>query len=228
MSERLLLLPESKSPVLASLWQGPYPRLRLLLVAIGLLVVLVGAADALSRFAEVTLGDDAARQIFAPAVVSGANAPAASSSAAFVPARIAVPSVGITAEVVGVGNKSDGSMDAPKNFSEVGWYTLGAKPGASGNAVFAGHVNNALMKAGVFAHLKEVSVGDYVSVSDASGKTLLYRVHDIEQYPADEAPVASIFSMTGPSQLVLYTCDGEWDSAARSFDKRLVVFAKQV
>ena len=59
-----------------------------------------------------------------------------------------------------------------------------------------------------------------------NGHTLVYKVTAIDQYPADEAPAASIFAKTGPSQLILITCDGEWVPAQKSFDKRLVITAK--
>ncbi len=228
MSEKLLLLPDSKSIVWVHLMRGPYPYLRLGLVVVGLLVVLVGAADVMSRIANATFGDNSARQIFAPAVVLVEQNTEASSTVAFVPVRLKIPSLGVDASVEEVGNKADGSMDTPKSFSKVAWYKLGSKPGEQGNAVFAGHVNNALMTSGVFAHLKEISVGDYVSVADISGKIILYRVTDVEQYRVDEAPASSIFTTTGTPQLVLITCDGEWSPSAKSFDKRLVVFAKQI
>jgi LPXTG-site transpeptidase (sortase) family protein len=105
---------------------------------------------------------------------------------------------------------------------------LGSKPGQAGNAVIAGHVNNALTMAGVFQHLGDVHVGDTIAVSDASGKTLNYVVTETDQYTTDNAPMAAIFSISGPSQIVLITCDGAWDAAAKSYNKRLVVYAKLV
>jgi len=116
-------------------------------------------------------------------------------------------------------------MATPTDFADVGWYALGGRPGGIGNAVFAGHVNNALTKEGVFGHLSQVHVGDYVTVSDKDGHTIVYKVTAIDQYPADEAPAASIFASTGPSQLVLITCDGDWVPAEKTFDKRLVITA---
>ena len=97
-----------------------------------------------------------------------------------------------------------------------------------GNVVFAGHVNNALTKSGVFGHLSQVHLGDYITVSDASGKALMYKVKAVDEYPADQAPADSIFSSTGPSQLILITCDGDWVSSQKSFDKRLVITATPV
>jgi len=116
-------------------------------------------------------------------------------------------------------------MATPTDFADVAWYAPGGRPGGTGNAVFAGHVNNALTTAGVFAHLKQVNLGDYVTVSDKDGYTIVYKITAIDQYPADEAPAASIFATEGPSQLVLITCDGDWVPTEKTFDKRLVITA---
>lgn len=227
MQERLLLL----SPASAeSRWAL---ALRCVALAAGIFVVLVGLADVTSRVAHAALGDDALFDAFAPAAAikpSAAIVPAvsASSTGAFVPALLKVPSLGISAKVEEVGRKADGSMGTPADFMDVGWWGEGSKPGAAGSAVFDGHVNNALTKAGVFEHLSQVHKGDYVTVSDASGRTLVYEVSEVSLYGADQAPLADIFSKTGPSQLVLITCDGEWVQDERSFDKRLVVVARPV
>lgn len=203
-------------------------------IGVGVLMVLVGAADVASRVADSTLGPDAGAQLFAPTgaigdptILNAAHGADASTTAAleFAPARLKVPAVGIDAKVEAVGTRADGTMATPGNFTDTAWYKDGGTPGGQGNAVFAGHVNNALTTAGVFGHLNQVHLGDFVTVADKDGHTLVYRVTAIDQYPADEAPAASIFAATGPSQLILITCDGEWVPAQKTFDKRLVITA---
>ena len=209
--------------------------LRLAAMIIGIFVVLWGAADITSRLAHLALGQSAGATIFGPAAAqdpSVLNALKgdlkAATTSALTPSVLKIPSIGVSAQVEQVGTKADGSMATPGNFDDVGWYSLGQKPGASGNAVFAGHVNNGLTKAGVFAHLDQVHLGDYVTVADASGKTLVYKVTAIDLYPADEAPVTSVFNTEGPSQVVLITCDGEWIQSEKTFNKRLVITASAV
>jgi LPXTG-site transpeptidase (sortase) family protein len=230
MSEKHLLLSSAKSGVLVKKNRGE--RIFLYLFAcIGAVVILVGAADAVSRLSRGIDGS-VLRTAFAPAVML---LNATSSDAFFgtphatttplVPVTLSVPSIGVTANVEKVGKKTDGSMATPTKFEDVAWYSLGSKPGEAGNAVIAGHVNNALTKSGVFEHLASVKLGDSVSVNDGSGHVLSYKVTDIEEYPADTAPAASIFATTGPSQLVLITCDGDWVSQDKTFSNRLVVFA---
>ncbi len=116
-------------------------------------------------------------------------------------------------------------MATPSNFDNVAWYSLGAKPGGQGSVVFAGHVNNALFKSGVFEHLAQINKGAYITVEDSTGKSLVYRVSSVEEYQPD-APTDALFVTTGPSRLVLITCDGTWVPSAHSYDKRLVVIAQ--
>jgi LPXTG-site transpeptidase (sortase) family protein len=119
-------------------------------------------------------------------------------------------------------------MAIPSGFSTTGWYKFGARPGEAGNAVIAGHVNNGVGLSGVFARLGELSIGARISVADVSGRTLNYVVIQKARYDTRNAPLEEIFTIQGPSQLVLITCEGDWDPVSRSYDKRLVVVARLV
>lgn len=189
-------------------------------MSVGILVVLVGLADVSTRASHAFFGADAARVSFGPALEA-----LPSIKQPIIPARLDIPSIGVHASVEQVGQKPNGAMGTPKDFANVGWYSLGVKPGEAGNAVIDGHVNNALTKPGVFEHLGDLKAGDYVTVSDAQSKTLIYKVTQIERYDTQNAPLETVFARTGPSQLVLITCDGDWVEKEKSFDKRLVVYA---
>lgn len=193
-------------------------------MVVGTLVVLIGAANVVTRAAHAVLGNDAAQQIFAPAAASADTV--STSSGAMVPVRLKIPAIGVNALVEQVAQKDDGTMGTPTKFGDVAWYAPGAKPGAgAGSAVFAGHVDNALTTAGVFEHLSALKPGDYVTVEDANNKSVVYRVTSSQSYPANQAPLAQIFATSGPAQLVLITCTGTWVTSERQFDQRLVVTA---
>lgn len=221
-------------------------RWRVIIVALLLVPVLIGLVDILSRFATFWYTARAAPQLevveeilaIAPTAeireLQAATSSKESGSASqtqtqatfgIVPVQIQIPSIGVDAHVQKVGINAAGAMQAPSNFTDVGWYQAGSKPGEPGSAVFSGHVNNALTKAGVFEHLAQIRAGDTVTVSDTTDRTRVFRVQSIKIYPADSAPVAEIFSRAGPSQLVLITCDGVWDAVKRQFSDRLVVYA---
>jgi len=236
MSEKLLLSSPAKGSVYLS--KAPGRSWRIAATVFGLFVLLYGAADISTRVAHATFGDNASLFAFAPAiellnhpVTAATSTPArvaTLSTGALIPAKLIIPSIGVNANVEQVGRKDDGSMDTPKTFGDVAWYSLGSKPGAAGNAVIDGHVNNALTTAGVFQHLSQIALGDKIQVTDASGSVVSFEVTNIEEYPVNTAPAGSIFATSGPSQLVLITCDGVWVPSEKSFDKRLVVFASKV
>ena len=117
-------------------------------------------------------------------------------------------------------------MDTPQALANVAWYAPGQKPGEKGNAVFAGHVNNALGTAGVFKELSALQKGDEVQVVGESGATLTYIVESSNEYFLDRAPLEQIFANEGSSGIALITCEGSWDPSARTYDKRLVVVAR--
>jgi LPXTG-site transpeptidase (sortase) family protein len=224
MSEKPLLLHSAKMGVVFE-ESKTHPYVAWLLTAAGIFVVLVGLTNVVVRFsAQLHAQDDIVQTAFAP-LGSLSLQQTVASTTPLTPARLSIPSIGVRADVEQVGKKPDGSMATPSSFETVGWYKLGARPGQEGNAVIAGHVNNALTKAGVFEHLSDVVVGDTISVSDTSGRTLTYVVTQTAQYKTDEAPT-DIFTATGPTQLVLITCDGQWDADAHSYDKRFVVYAE--
>jgi len=234
MSEKPLLLSSAKTGVIVDN-QQPSHWWRKIALALGVLAVLVGAADVMARISKDAFGNNAAFISFAPAaaivdpsLLSPATPAATSSVSALVPTRLQIPSLGVDAKVESVGKKADGSMGTPSTWQNTAWYDLGSKPGEPGNAVIDGHVNNALTTAGVFEHLSQISLGDSITVSDAQGHLLTYQVSDIEEYPVNGAPTGAIFATTGPSQLVLVTCDGNWDASLHQFDKRLVVVARLV
>jgi LPXTG-site transpeptidase (sortase) family protein len=208
---------------------------RLVAGAVGLFVLLYGAADLSSRVASATLGSNAPRIAFGPLVllqatpkptVATTTQSSHASTTPFVPVRLVVASLGIDAAVEQVGKKDDGSIGAPQKFGNVGWYALGPKPGESGNTILDGHVNNGLTTSGVFKHLSQIALGDMVEIRGASS-TLVYKVVEVKQYDAT-ASAAEVFDTTGPSRLVLITCDGEWVPASKTFSKRFVVFARLI
>lgn len=199
--------------------------MRCVLAILGVFVVMYGAFDIFHKIK------------VEPMVITASDVTVAASSTAvtfvaeaapIVPARLAIPSIGINVEVEKVGDTKSGAMATPKTFANVGWYQKGSMPGQPGNAVFDGHVNNALTRAGVFEHLSDLSVGDRIVVLDQTGGTLTFAVTDLVDYTNDTAPLQTIFTAEGPSGLVLITCAGEWDPRAHSYDKRLVVYARLV
>jgi len=208
------------------------PWWRRIALLVGVVAIFVGASDVFTRAATYVSTADISFSAFAPGAlivdpglwsrVQGTT------SVAIIPATIRIPAINVEAAVEHVGKKADGSMDTPKALANVAWYAPGVKPGEEGNAVFAGHVNNALGLPGVFKELSKIKKGDTVEVEGEGGERLTYAVEEINEYLLLNAPLAEIFANSGPYSLVLVTCQGSWDSSARTYDKRLVVVARLV
>jgi LPXTG-site transpeptidase (sortase) family protein len=138
-------------------------------------------------------------------------------------ARLDLPSLNVSAPVVSLGVLDGGLMESPRTPTDVGWYSFSARPGTTGNAVFAGHVDYANYGPAVFYHLRDLKSGDLIRVALEDGTTIAYQVTSTQIYEADSAPVQEIVGPTPNQTITLITCTGVFDRNALDYDKRLVV-----
>jgi sortase (surface protein transpeptidase) len=157
-----------------------------------------------------------------------AEAPARPASAAGLPVRLKIPSVGIDAAVENVGLTEDGAMESPQDYFDVGWYQLGYRPGQVGNAVMAGHIDSAKFGAAVFYPIRSLKPGALVYVIDEEGFEIAFRVMGVTVYPDSDAPISDIFGPADTANLNLITCVGTFDRSAGQYDQRLVVYTTLV
>lgn len=144
-------------------------------------------------------------------------------SIAFEPTDIRIPKIDVAAKIVPVGTTSDGAMEAPQRYSEIGWWSPGARPGDLGRSVLAGHVDSP-WGAAVFVNLDELEPGDEIIVGNGLAE-LRFIVRGAAVYRADAAPVEQIFGRSSERELVLITCGGWFDRSTASYLHRHVVFA---
>lgn len=143
------------------------------------------------------------------------------------PAELIVPSISVNARIQFVGVTTEGRMASPTNFTDVGWYIFGPRPGAAGTAVIAGHLDTDTDEKAVFADLSMLKTGDSVYVKDRTGQKIHFRVTGKELYDDATAPLQKIFSQKGfASRLNLITCGGAWDQKNQNYTKRLVVYSE--
>ncbi|MGY1808776.1 class F sortase [Blastococcus sp. SYSU D00669] len=168
----------------------------------------------------------------APAVtlppVTVRDAAPARDSAVPAPVRLTVPALGIDAPVEPVGVAPDGQMQIPDDVTRAGWYRFGPAPGGAGNAVLAGHVDDAEQGLGALARLREAAPGTEVAVTDAAGTTTRWRVVSRELISKQQLPLAEMFTRDGAPRLVLVTCGGPFDPGSRSYRDNVVVVAEPV
>lgn len=143
------------------------------------------------------------------------------------PTTISLPSIGVEAAVVPVGIDPDGLMTVPEDVSTVGWYEFGPSPAArEGSAVLAGHVDDRVQGRGAFFDLRAVEIGDAVTVTDEDGETTTWTVTGRRTFDKASLPVDDLYRRDGPRRLVLITCGGDFDRAARSYESNVVVVAE--
>lgn len=157
-----------------------------------------------------------------PAVEPVSPAPASSPVGAAPPvpepASIAIPKLGVVDDVVPVGicarkaePKCSGAdeLEVP-DVHQVGWYRGSPRPGATGPALLAGHVNWH-GTAGSFARIGELRRGDEVTVTDQAGAVHRFVVSAVERFAkADyDAHMPALLANTSGPELRLVTCSGE-------------------
>lgn len=142
------------------------------------------------------------------------------------PVRVRSDAVPLDAKVVATGLDAAGALVVPP-AGLAGWYELGPAPGATGAgsvpAVIAGHVDSRAHGRDVFWHLADLAPGDRIEITDAAGELHAFTVEQVQHYPKEATPAA--VWQRDLSDLVLITCGGTFDRAARSYRDNVVVFA---
>lgn len=214
---------------------GPLSRVKKTHVVVGLLVVLAlgggyllgtagGSAPAQAASATTT--------VVAPTATSAAplTSLAAVQSAPVVPsppAKIEIPAIGVSGGLVDLHLNPDGTLEVPKDYQRMGWYSDGAKPGDINYppTIVAGHVDS-FQGPAVFFDLRKLKAGDKVRVTQANGKIAVYAIYATAEYPKTKFPASTVYAKRAESELVLITCSGAFDSSLRSYDDNLVVSAR--
>lgn len=144
------------------------------------------------------------------------------------PVRIVIPAIDVDAEVQYVGLEEDGTgaMAVPNNFTDVGWFKDGVRPGMRGSAVITGHYNGKETPQAVFYDLHTLEVGDEVVIMSEERIEDIFRVVKVATYPYDAETTDVFISTDGKKRLNLITCGGEWVSEKEVYNERTVVFTE--
>ncbi len=144
-----------------------------------------------------------------------------------VPVRLRIPSLGVDAPVGPVGKASDGSVEVPSRWEDVGWYDGGVRPGEVGPAVLLGHVDSQSGPA-VFVRLPQARLGTVVEVVGTGGEVTRFRVDRVQQYPKTRFPTDAVYLPALSPQLRLVTCGGSFDRSTGHYRDNIVVYASRV
>ncbi len=145
-----------------------------------------------------------------------------------IPARLIIPSINVNASIESLGLTPQGAVDVPKGPYDVAWFDVGPLPGQKGSAVISGHYGPWLNgAASVFDNLSQLKPGDKVYVQDTDGSMVTFVVQQSKTY-APNAKAPEVFNPNDAAYLNLITCNGTWLPGQKTYDKRLVVFTKEL
>ncbi|GAA4460389.1 hypothetical protein GCM10023170_061370 [Phytohabitans houttuyneae] len=142
------------------------------------------------------------------------------------PTKIVIPSINLRAGLDTVGLLPDGTIETPpyERAHRAAWYRLGPAPGERGAAVLVGHVDSKKAVA-VFWYLTRIVPGDEIQVSREDGRTALFTVTSIEEFPKAAFPTDRVYADSDAPLLRLVTCGGKWDPIRADYPSNIVVFA---
>ena len=146
------------------------------------------------------------------------------------PKTLYINSINLEASIIPVGVEDSGSMETPKNWDEVGWFTKSSFPSEQKLMILNGHYDNNYGAPAVFYGLKNISIGDKVSVLDENNKYFTYVIVDSFFIDIKDPLRTEIFDNFNEdeSTLVMITCGGIWNSVAQTYTQRLVIRAEYI
>ena len=144
-----------------------------------------------------------------------------------VPVTLDIPAIKVHSRVIGVGLRSDGTVEVPplEKDSPAGWYRYLATPGERGPAVILGHVDTAGSGPAVFYRLGQLRRGDRIRVTRKDGSVVVFAVRSVNRVPKSNFPSAAVYGPTRAAELRLVTCGGDFDRSRRSYQDNIIVFA---
>ncbi|MCX4470357.1 class F sortase [Micromonospora sp. NBC_01655] len=144
------------------------------------------------------------------------------------PTTIAIPRIGVDAPIMTLGTNPDGTVQVPplEQALSAGWYSPGASPGETGNAVIVGHVDSAKVGGpAVFFELGSLRPGDAITVSRDDGSQVAFTVEEVKAYPKTAFPTELVYGPNDRAGLRVVTCGGQFDEKAGSYRDNVVAFA---
>ena len=143
------------------------------------------------------------------------------------PVTLSIPRIGVRSRLVKLGRDDNTGEMATPPPPVAGWFTGGPAPGALGPAVIAGHVTWDRAPA-IFHRLGNMRKGDKVSVTRKDGRTAVFTVTGVDQFPKSQFPSEAVYGSIDHAGLRLITCGGTYNAALprNKYRDNIIVFAK--
>jgi LPXTG-site transpeptidase (sortase) family protein len=140
------------------------------------------------------------------------------------PTALDIPAIGVKTRLIRLGLTVSGTLQVPSSTTVAGWYTGSPRPGETGAAVIAGHIDSH-SGPGVFYRLKDLKPGNLVYVRRGRGTLAVFKVTAVHMFPKSRFPTAAVYGPVPDAQLRLITCGGTFDPAIGHYLSNVIVFA---
>ncbi len=141
------------------------------------------------------------------------------------PVWLTIPAIGVKAPIINLGLNPNGTLQVPRTTTVAGWYTGSPRPGATGSAVIAGHVDSRTGP-GIFFWLRNMRRGERIYVRRADGTLAVFTVTAVRIYTKSNFPTAVVYGPVPDAELRLITCGGTFDYARRGYLSNVIVYAR--
>jgi LPXTG-site transpeptidase (sortase) family protein len=196
-----------------------------LVLAVGLTVAGAGAAGLiLTRHPQVP--QVAALRAFPAPTGPIVAVPKLGTARVAKPVSLEIPAIGVKTSLTHLGLTSSGTLQVPPTATVAGWYTGSPRPGATGSAVIAGHIDS-YKGPGVFFRLSDLTRGDRIYVRRTDGTLAVFKVTAVQMYAKDRFPTEAVYGPAPDPELRLITCGGTFDYSTRSYLSNTIVFATE-
>jgi LPXTG-site transpeptidase (sortase) family protein len=145
------------------------------------------------------------------------------------PRALYIDKLNIAARVLPMSVNTAGSIQAPINIYDSGWYNGSVKPGDTGAAFIDGHASGPTRE-GLFAYLDTLKEGDTLQVEKGDGSKLTYKVVHTDVVPLADLDMKNVLlPYNGVTKgLNIMTCTGKWLPREKTYDHRVVVYTQQI
>jgi hypothetical protein len=142
------------------------------------------------------------------------------------PVRVDIDDAGVHAPLMALGKNPDGTVQVPPfgRARYAGWYRLGPAPGARGNAVLLGHLDDE-HTAAAFYKLKTVRRFEDIEVTRRDGTIAEFEVDAVQKVRKTRFPAGLVYGPVRYAGLRLVTCGGPFDYHEHSYRDNVIVFA---
>jgi Sortase domain len=140
------------------------------------------------------------------------------------PVSLQIPAIGVRTRLVRLGLTTSGALAVPPTAAVAGWYTGSPRPGATGAAVIAGHIDS-VSGPGIFYRLGTLRRGELIYVRRANRSLAVFRVTAVRTYLKTQFPTRAVYGAVPDAQLRLITCGGAFNYATGHYLSNVIVFA---